>query len=498
MAKRINGGLSHVGGALVNRISSQVTVGFPLVLDDIGPTLIYISYDGTIADGAANQYFFNWKGAAGTISCISCLNVTAMGGEDDERLDVHDVSHQIVDISENNESRFVSVSFEDRFMQADILTNLQGHNLTNEAMSEVERAYGITYNANGIFWMQAVRPTLVGSAIRYDPMHCFYQHGVAETELCFLLSALLASPQAITMRDMALVANAGWKTNALKHGLIHNLFTEARAKQFAKSQTFQCSASEMLTLIPLVTFFLETIPALQESIPLELASWKALDQLHRHLARAKLGIGAPQELADAIRNHGERYHAAYGTLESAFAPKYHWTRHLPRQLEQDKFLVDCWPAERGNKLFLAAADACDNTHGKSLACWETTVLARVVGGHRDELQSIQPDGPVNGEECPEFCEGARISLRGITHGTRVQAGDIAFVAAGIPFEFEAFISAPSGLFYVGKICDLLRRKTSGSAYYQPRLELSIVKQPKHIRLAACWCNEVEGTLIFDA
>ena len=255
----------------------------------------------------------------------------------------------------------------------------------------------------------------------------------------------------------------------------------------------------MLTLVPLMAFFLETIPPLQLSIPLEIASWKALDQLHRHLARAKLGIGAPQDLADAIRNHGVRYHAAYGTLESAFVPKFHWTRHLPRQLQEDGCLIDCWAAERGNKLFLAAANQCDNTSSNSLSGWETTVLGRVLMNHAlSDLKHIQPDGAINGVECPEFCEGARISLSCITHGTEVKAGDIAFVAAGIPFEFEAFISAPSGLFYVGKVCDLLRRKTSGCAYYQPRLELSIIKKPKHVRLAQCWCNEVEGTLIFDA
>ena len=152
----------------------------------------------------------------------------------------------------------------------------------------------------------------------------------------------------IDIVHMRIVCEADWRTISTKSGLIKNLFNAKRLKTWKKKGTFQCSASEMMCLIPIVAYFIETIPSVQAALPLHVESWKALDELHRSLARAKLGIGSAADLARAIKDHGKKYHAAYENESKPFTPKYHWTKHLPEQFYNDKFLLDLFPTERIN------------------------------------------------------------------------------------------------------------------------------------------------------
>ena len=492
VVKIVEGGLSRVGVELAERFRNLHVEGFVLNLDS-GPTWIFLRFNGPLADGSGLQYFYSAKGAAGTCPCLLCSNVIGMEDTVEDSLCPH--SESIVNISMNDTRQFLMVSMEQRFVQADTLIAVRDR-LTQEAFAETEQSFGINCNPHGIYFANHVRDLLASTSPRYDPMHCVFQHGIAETELCFLLSDLKLL--GITMDQINTICCADWKVPLEKGKLLTNLFTTKRRKQFDRSESFQISASEMVTAIPIVLYFLEIVPLIRERLPLQLASWRALERLCRQLLRAKLGLGSSQELAESIKVHGEQYTLAYGGRPYAFQPKFHWTKHLPWQFGQDEFLIDMFVTERANILYRSSADPLCNTRGKVPSRWETTCIENVWKAHRDYIRLLKRDGFDNGIDLPELGEGAKLALTCVSRGIELKDGNIVFLGEGRPFLLAAFASLPTVFFYVGHHCREVERRTSNTAYYEPDVELDFVKLPDLVRVAPMYAVEAGGFLIFDA
>ena len=245
-------------------------------------------------------------------------------------------------------------------------------------------------------------------------------------------------------------------------------------------------------------YFLETLPLVGERLPLQLASWRALEWLTRLALRAKLGMGSAGAFSDAIKAHGEAYAAAYGEEDQPYIPKFHWTKHLPEQYHEDEVLYDAFPAERANLVYKNAAEAMKNTGCKSPSQWETSVSEKVWIAHQHYLELVAVDGVIDGTVAPELGDGVLVSLRCTSHGFTLQADDIVFLAPLRPFRVDAFCESPSGLYYVGEHLEFVEQKTTGTAYYKPSNELVLVKKPERMKVAPMHSNELRGVLVFDA
>ena len=497
VAKYVKGGFSNVGGNLLRQLDVLCN-GFVLQLA-MGEVLIFLKFDGPLADGAALQYWWNWKGAGALQPCFNCKVVYLEEGiAEAEMLLAHDRTGALVDIRENDVRRFSPMSIATKLMHVDVLAILRG-NTSNDAFEEVEQSYGLSYNEDSLLSMPDLRETLLDSSgNRYDSMHCVYGHGIAETEFSFLLQALSRLPNPILTDDFFTICQAAWKGPMNTERKLPGIFSEARRKHFRANKTFNCGASDMLALIPIVLYFIESSPDVQEHMPLQLASWRALEFVSRLIARGKLGIGTPAALADALQAHGVAYTAAYGGLEKAFAPKFHWLKHIPEQLAIDKFILDLFAQERFNIVYKAAADPVKNTSGKKIN-FERTVLERVWMQMFEYVDKVQLDGLDGGiTHCPELGEGVSMSLNAVVMGTRLSEGDIVFLESNAALLIDGFLQSPHGLFFVGRHLDFLAPRCSIAAHWTPQRDVSTVKVPKLLRLAPLWCFEDHGILIFYA
>ena len=497
VSKRVRGGFSNVGGNLLRRLGA-LREGFPLDLDG-GQVLVFLIYDGPVADGAAIQYLLHIKGAAGLQPCFNCLNVVGLEeDENDDTMLAHDETHSLVDITENDTSKFVHASFEARCLQADVLATLQGTAGTApDELDEVEKSFGLTHNNHGILRMNDLRPTLGQTIVRVDPMHSVYGHGIAETELSFLMQELEELPTPILFEDFDAIARAAWKSPTGTHAILPGIFSEHRRNNWRRTNTFSCGASEMISLIPVVLYLLESIASVQESLPLQLASWRALEFVSRLIARGKHGIGRGAELAAAIYAHGVAFAAAYGEMydkKVAYKPKFHWTKHTPDNLDHDGFILDTFVTERGNIIFKKGADPIKNTGGD----FEKSSLERTWHQAFGYLKHVVMDGLKDGEPCPELGDGCYISLQAIVMGTHIFDGTIIFLGPNAVFIIDAFLQTPAGLCFAGRHCDWLAPKGSVAAYWRPQLEIAIIPKPHRFLLAPMWCFEARGVLIFYA
>ena len=85
-----------------------------------------------------------------------------------------------------------------------------------------------------------------------------------------------------------------------------------------------------------------------------------------------------QQLLNAIELHLRAFTAAYG--EAAVHPKHHLMLHLPRQLQRDSRLIDCFVHERKHRVIKAEARNIDGQPH-----FERTCLARMVVEQRGAL-----------------------------------------------------------------------------------------------------------------
>ena len=68
------------------------------------------------------------------------------------------------------------------------------------------------------------------------------------------------------MADINVVCLSNWKVPFAKLALLKHIFTEKRRKTFDRIGTFQISAGEMIAAIPVVLYFIESVPLVKERL----------------------------------------------------------------------------------------------------------------------------------------------------------------------------------------------------------------------------------------
>ncbi len=89
---------------------------------------------------------------------------------------------------------------------------------------------------------------------------------------------------------------------------------------------------------------------------MEVASFASLSHVVSLVSCAKHGVAIQGALDAALRHHAEAFAQAYGDDPASYIPKFHFTRHLPRQLDAGRWLADTFVTERFHGLAKEAAN----------------------------------------------------------------------------------------------------------------------------------------------
>ncbi len=210
----------------------------------------------------------------------------------------------------------------------------------------------------------------------HDPMHVFFSNGICRRELELLLPKLATVN--VGFQELRSWLAAAFKTpcyQMTKHAGLAHAFCESRENNFKKSGSFAPSASPCLALVPVIRYFCWR-HNLDRLLPHEVASWSALGDVVHLLNRAKTGAAVAPELRAALRVHADLFTAAYGDVQANFLPEFHYARHVPEQIEDLGFSIDCFVTERKHNLLKKAAEPFLNTQ-----TFERSVLARALALH---------------------------------------------------------------------------------------------------------------------
>ena len=229
-----------------------------------GGTILFFEHGRTSQDEDALNAFWSSKGASGVIPCWPCANVAQRQEDPASCLIANDVSGRLVPVSCCDPTRFVRLSDDARFVQADALTILKPQ-LGVGAFKEVEQAYGLTYNPHGVLWDEELRSIVKPSKSKYDPTHTLLAHGVVEVEVQSLLPKL--EELGVTFALLRDFVAADWDgsrgdiSNIAKYLLSHK-----RENRWAEDGKLSFGASEAFILVPLLLNLMERTNANKKSL----------------------------------------------------------------------------------------------------------------------------------------------------------------------------------------------------------------------------------------
>jgi len=336
-----------------------------------------------LADEPALKELLACKGHAGTKPCPLCMNVVlqcAPGGG--EPLHLH--SEYAVSIAETDSSRFKLHT--DESLRALVL-KLHGYKdvLTKAEFELREQLFGFNWTPHSLILNERLRLNAV-SCLMFDWSHCYVCDGIADAEFGTLMKRLHTQRSATTYQELGSYVEA-WTFPA--HRKLGHLFSESASKANLRKGAFNCTASEFLTLAPVLARYLSTVcMGRGQDLPL-VRSMLAVLVAVEVLQAVKRGVVAAETLSSVIVHHIELYVEAYGA--DSVRPKHHFVQHLPAALHRFGTLLGTLTNERKHRVVKRFSRGRMNLRGWELGTVEDVTCQQLFETSRPFMQSGQTD-----------------------------------------------------------------------------------------------------------
>lgn len=455
-----------------------------------GGTILFFEHGRTSQDEDALNGFWSSKGASGIMPCWCCANVAQRQVDPHSCLIANDVSGRLVPVSCCDPTRFVRLSDDARFVQADALAVLKPQ-LGVGDFKEVEQAYGLTYNPHGVLWDEELRSIVKPSKTMYDPTHTLLAHGVVELEMQSLLPKLEELNVTFALLRNFVAADWNYWNNTYARSIAKDLLSPKREKRWAKDGKLSFGCSEAFILVSLMLNLLERTDGLKDAIPLEYTSFEALALVVDLYKRSKLAPRPSWQLRDAIIDHAQKYVAAYG--DDACIPKCHYQFHLHEQQElingaiDDSLLVDTLVTERKQSAAKTAAEPIRNT-----VVFEKSVIVTMINNQLGFLDLLGEDGMV--DRLAEFEIPASWHYR--LNGTIIREGQMV-MSGGFPHLIRMFVEEKNRVFAVchrGILARRISRRAAEWRFDETKF-VELHMDPHLAFLADAWTAQADGTTL---
>ena len=370
--EKVSGGMAALWTEILKQTFLDDDVGSGFVVDlgeDVGQQALYFSCGSFVLDGDAVRGIFGSKGGNPKCPCLACLNVVsdpALAGDG------------IVHSSTTDVRLFRFASNEDLWLKADRLA---------APMRQADRqrlcvASGMNYIKESFLYAHELRPYVKpATSLMFDPMHILLSQGLADREYEHLLPKLFAA--GVTWNDLDTYCSSDWRTGGKGLLKVSRIFRASKKKHFTMSGAFRLFASDHLALLPIFKHFLDTAvePALGRELRRELQSFDGLACVIALVKEGKIGTGDADRLERAIRMHAEAFLAAYGDDGPiSHKSKGHWLFHVPEQMRQAGFVIDCFVGERKHSMVKSCL--LQIPVGKT---FDTAALRRVYAANADHM-----------------------------------------------------------------------------------------------------------------
>jgi len=425
--KAIDGGVSCATRHLLKLFTDgplALLSGFTANLSGT-PTLIRGTVTNILGDEPALKAVWSNKGAAGIKTCICCVNVIKRPAE--ERSDVAD--DVFVDVSCTEWDKVVLATTQEIWAQVDVINDayrdLAEGKITKNSFEELETASGFAVCPQGVLSDVDLRG-FVGpvETTTFDWFHTWLQGGIAAVEIYNFLYEVKRKHK-LGYASLQTLATADWRWPSTHDPTKLNVvFTPAR--ESASKDSWKASASETLTVYPLIRYFAQNIVSklggLDEEVESLLACFRVVDYFM--LAKRQQWTTLECVLA-AYQKHLVAFIKAYGREHCK--PKHHYGWHCIVKTFGSKILLDAFVTERKHQEVKAYA-----THHKASKGFERTVLGSVMLEQTRILRDASFHDGLEGPTVVDTNLAQILGVRKAIAGTKVRfSGSLLAVSAAM-------------------------------------------------------------------
>ena len=298
-----------------------------------------------LADEPAFKDMLDCKGHGGTKCCFLCQNCVLHKAPQGS-IPLHLFSEYTVSIAEPDFKKFHMHS--DQSLR-DVITKLNEYKLVlNDKDFEIRsQMLGFNWNPKSIicnptFQLQCVSFTM------FDWAHTYICDGLADAEFGAFMQVMCRNKSSGTTYAGLAEYVEGFRVPKCRRSLAR-LFDGARYKNYVATGKFPATASEFLTLAPILRRYLRRVVQPLGCNPKHVESMVAvMDVVDMLQATKHRDCVQPSSLYRAIAMHFRLFIAAYGAND--VRPKHHYALHLPLMLKQFGVLVTTLVHERRHKL----------------------------------------------------------------------------------------------------------------------------------------------------
>ena len=383
-------GISTIVGLLVRLFFSEVshnfsTSGITLKLFNGRTVQVWIRYAITLADEAALKYIYESKGSAGLKPCSLCINVYDAKNERGIVEGGRCVLHTCADAGKL--VFLTAVLFE-----AIVARLLAAAATSAEALKEAETNLGWNLRQGCAMSDPYLRRTMNPcTTLVYDWCHGIFVNGVFNHHIGDLM-AFLASACGITYSTLHAYACVWVWPRRLKKVTGVAALTGARAKANKSHGELRCSASEGMSLLPVLAHYFRRgiAESTDATVRLHGTCVLLLYTIVLLIERSGRQEIAPGDLLTAVEKFLSTYKELYGDRNMTI--KFHWLLHFPYYLERFHFIPSCFTLERKHK---TPKRYINNVHNTS-ASYDANMLREMTVHHIHELRDMEHFTPVGG------------------------------------------------------------------------------------------------------
>ena len=356
-----------------------------------------------VMDGAAHKHLWHCKGDAGLKLCMLCLNLYTRESQITQQDGTRGLVCDLLDESALRFATDVQVRGAVRRLAAKSITDQQG------IFQKRQTVVGFRHEPYNLLLMpeldRVVKPV---SQFCHDPQHTIFVNGVFNTVLFLVLESILAAGMDVHAAIHKFLLGWSWPSRVWNKGLCE-VFSPTRVKNWRKVKHVACSASEGLSLLPVLIYFLQKYVILQGICVQECNVLLALGDLVDLLQCIPLGRVDEATLRNSVTQFLQLVDAT-GWREWCH-PKFHWLVHLATHLNKFGFIPTCWTWERKHRCAKRYAEDIHNT-----GSFDHSVLAEITCHHLALLHHEElacPIGLLNPRPAPrrlrEFLTSERLN-----------------------------------------------------------------------------------------
>lgn len=418
---KLAGGVSHLAKLVLrlffrSEFDCDLAAGVTL---QIGPSCVFLHarLACLISDEKALKEMLCCKGSSGLKPCARCMNAVSM-----QHPELARQSRYCVPISCLDRNSFRSHTDETvRRVLHDLeeaSAQVAAGAMTKGRFEELERQWGWSHEAGNLFLDPGLKVGAV-SVLMFDWMHVYFVTGLFNWEV-FLLERSLR-PHGFNWDQFDLYTHRWQFPRASRAN--SDIFNPELGLQETLVDHLKCSASEALSVYPVLVSFVQEVVVPLGACEREARSFLALGEVCDTLQCLKLGSVSQERLREVIDRHLHLSQLAYGV--EFWKPKMHMSLHLPEQLGQHGMLLSCFVHERRHKTIKRFLQDRQSLKGFEAGLVEEVTLHHLhdLGGPWLKVGLLEPSVPKGNllkamvalrPKAQEILASRRVAVRGTT------------------------------------------------------------------------------------